>query len=213
MWKIDIPQPLLEGFFLGISLIIAIGAQNLFVLRQGIKGQYVLTTAVVSSLCDFLMIGIGTMGAGTLVASMPELRRVAIIGGIIFLLYYGIKSCVSLVRGKSLELVTVGDGVPVPRKTVVLSAMGFSLLNPHAVLDGVVLIGGLSGQYELLMDRAFFASGAGIASVVWFFCLGYGAKILGPLFRNSFFAMVLDVIVAGGMFGIAWSLVEMLMLT
>lgn len=212
MWEIDIPQPLLEGFFLGISLIVAIGAQNLFVLRQGIKGQHVLTTAVVSSLCDFLMISVGTMGAGTLVASMPQLQRVAVMGGIAFLLYYGIKSCVSLVRGHSLELVTVTDGVMIPRKTVVLSAMGFSLLNPHAVLDGVVLIGGLSGQYELLMDRMFFASGAGIASVVWFFCLGYGAKALGPLFRNPFFAKMLDVVVAGGMFGIAWSLVEMLML-
>lgn len=213
MFDFDVPQPLLEGFFLGISLIVAIGAQNLFVLRQGIRGQHVMTTAVVSSLCDFFMIAIGTMGAGTFVASMPELRRIAVLGGIAFLLFYGVKSCVNLVRGRSLELVTVSDGIIMPRKTVILSAMGFSLLNPHAVLDGVVLIGGLSGQYELLLHRAYFASGAGIASVVWFFCLGYGAKMLGPLFRRPFFAMMLDMIVAGGMFGIAWSLVEMLMET
>lgn len=202
-----IPQPILEGFFLGISLIAAIGAQNLFVLRQGIKGEHVFTTAVVSSFCDFLMIGIGTMGAGSLIASVPGLKRLAVICGIIFLLYYGFKSCLNLVQGRSLELVMASaDGESSSRKTVVLSAVGFSLLNPHAVLDGVVLIGGISGQYEVLVDRAIFAGGAGFASIVWFFCLGYGAKMAGPLFYKPAFAKGLDVFIAGIMFGIAWSL-------
>lgn len=208
MFDFDLPQPMLEGFLLGISLIAAIGAQNLFVLRQGIKGEYVLTTVIVSSFCDFLMIGVGAMGAGSLVASIPGLRKLAVFCGIVFLLYYGIKSCLNLIQGRSLELVMAADGMDVPRKTVVLSALGFSLLNPHAVLDGVVLIGGLSGQYEIAADRAIFAAGAGVASIVWFFCLGYGAKALGPLFRKPTVAMGLDVVSGGIMFGIAWNLAK-----
>lgn len=206
MFGLSIPQPMLEGFLLGISLITAIGAQNLFVLRQGIKGEYVMTTALVSSLCDFVLIGVGTWGAGSLVAGIPWLRQAAVICGIVFLLYYALKSCVNLILGRSLELVMASDGESVPRRTIVLSAFGFSFLNPHAVLDGIVLIGGLSGQYEVLSERSFFAGGAGIASVVWFFCLGYGAKLMGPLFRKRIFAMALDAVIAGIMFGIAWSL-------
>lgn len=208
MSTFEIPQPMLEGFFLGISLIAAIGAQNLFVLRQGIKGEHVLTTALVSSLCDFAMICVGTMGAGSLIASVPALRQIAVVCGIIFLLFYGLKACLNLIQGRSLELVMASDGVSVPRKTVVLSALSFSFLNPHAVLDGVVLIGGLSGQYAILADRAMFTIGAGVSSVVWFFCLGYGAKMLGPLFRKPVFAMGLDVLSGGIMFGIAWNLVR-----
>lgn len=208
MFAFEIPQPMLEGFFLGISLIAAIGAQNLFVLRQGIKGEHVLTTTLITSLCDFAMIGIGTMGAGSFIASVPGLKQVAVFCGIVFLIYYGLKSCLNLVQGKSLELVMVTEGGSLPRKTVILSALGFSLLNPHAVLDGVILIGGLSGQYEILGDRAIFALGAGIASIVWFFCLGYGAKMFGPVFRKPVFAKGLDVIVAGIMFGIAWNLAK-----
>lgn len=208
MVSFSISQPLLEGFFLGLSLIAAIGAQNLFVLRQGIKGEYVMTTAVTSSLCDFAMIGIGTLGAGSLVARIPLVRQIAVSCGIVFLVYYGFKSCLNLIQGRSLQLVALSYEVPVPRKTVVLSAMGFSLLNPHAVLDGVVLIGGLSGQYEQVADRATFAAGAGSASVLWFFCLGYGAKMLGPLFRRPTFAKAFDVLIAGIMFGIAWSLMK-----
>lgn len=202
-----IPQSLLEGFLLGMSLIAAIGMQNLFVLRQGIKGQHVFTTAFVSSFCDFIMIGIGTIGAGSFVASVPVFRRVAVICGIVFLCYYGLKSCVNLIQGRSLELVTASvEGEEVSRNAVILSALGFSFLNPHSVLDAVVLIGGISGQYEILADRAIFAVGAGCASIIWFFCLAYGAKMAGPLFSRPSFAKGLDVCVAGIMFGIAWSL-------
>lgn len=203
-----IPQPMLEGFFLGISLIAAIGAQNLFVLKQGIKGEHVFTTTLVSSLCDFGMIAIGTMGAGSLISSVPGLRTSAVLCGIIFLLYYGMKSCLNLIQGKSLEFVMAAEGEGASRRTVIMSAVGFSVLNPHAVLDGVVLIGGLSGQYAILSERVTFAFGAGIASIVWFFCLGYGAKMLGPLFLRPGFAKALDVMIAGIMFGIAWSLAE-----
>lgn len=206
MSSFGIPQPILEGFFLGISLIAAIGAQNLFVLRQGIKGEHVMITALVSSLCDFAMIIVGTMGAGSLVASIPGLRQAAVICGIVFLAYYGMKACANLVQGRSLEFVMASSGAANSRKSVVISALGFSLLNPHAVLDGVVLIGGLSGQYLILADRMIFAAGAGAASIVWFFCLGYGAKVAGPLFFKPAFAKGLDVAVAGIMFGIAWNL-------
>lgn len=204
-----IPQSLLEGFFLGISLIAAIGAQNLFVLRQGIKGEHVFTTASVSSLCDFLMIGIGTIGVGSFIASVPGLKSLAVLGGIVFLLYYGLKSIQNLIMGRSLELITASaDGTVASRKNVILNAVGVSLLNPHAVLDGVVLIGGISGQFEMMADRAIFAAGAGISSVIWFFFLAYGAKMAGPLFYRPVFAKGLDVFIAGMMFGIAWSLAK-----
>lgn len=207
MFDLSIPQPMLEGFLLGMSLIAAIGAQNLFVLRQGIKGEYVFTTALVSSFSDFAMIAVGALGAGSLISSVPVLQKVAVFGGIVFLSYYGLKSCMNLVRGRSAELV-MADGTSGSRKTVILGALGVSLLNPHAVLDGVVLIGGLSAQYEIAADRAFFAGGAGVASVLWFFCLGYGAKLAGPLFSKPAFAKALDVFVAGIMFGIAWNLAK-----
>ena len=203
-----LPQALIEGFLLGISLIAAIGAQNLFVIRQGIKGEHVMTTATVSSLCDLVMIGIGSLGVGSLIDTVPGLRKFAVIGGIGFLLFYALKSCLNILQGKSLALVLATDGERTPRSKVILSAMGFSLLNPHAVLDAVVLIGGLSAQYDIIQERAIFASGAGLASIVWFFVLGYGAKLLGPLFRKPLFATLLDVLVAGIMFGIAWSLAK-----
>ncbi|HEV8051919.1 MAG TPA: LysE/ArgO family amino acid transporter [Parachlamydiaceae bacterium] len=208
MFDLLIPQPLLEGFLLGISLIAAIGAQNLFVMRQGIKGEHVFTTALVSSFSDFAMIAVGALGAGSLISSIPALQKIAVFCGIVFLTYYGCKSCMSLIQGRSLELVMASDGTAASRKTVVLGALGVSLLNPHAVLDGVVLIGGLSAQYEIAADRAIFASGAGLASILWFFCLGYGAKLAGPLFSKPAFAKGLDVFVAGIMFGIAWNLAK-----
>lgn len=207
MFDLLVPQSMLEGFLLGMSLIAAIGAQNLFVMRQGIKGEYVFTTAVVTTFADFAMIAVGAMGAGSLISGIPVLQKLAVFGGILFLTYYGLKSCMNLVQGRSVELV-MADGSLASRKTVILGALGVSFLNPHAVLDGVVLIGGLSAQYEMAWERGLFAAGACVASVLWFFCLAYGSKLAGPLFMRPAFAKALDVFVAGIMFGIAWNLAE-----
>jgi L-lysine exporter family protein LysE/ArgO len=200
------PNPVLEGFFLGISLIAAIGAQNLFVLRQAIIGRHVFLTAATSSMCDFLLIILGTLGAGSIIAEIAWLRMSATLAGVLFLSYYALKSFRNVLQGTSVELLATPNGTTSHARNVFVGALTFSLLNPHAILDTVVLIGGLSGQYLNLSERLLFALGAGTASFVWFFSLAYGANVMNHLFRKRSFAIGLDIFVGCIMLWIAYGL-------
>lgn len=208
MGTLFFPPSFIEGFLLGISLIAAIGAQNIFVLRQGLTGNHLFMTAGICALCDSLLISCGSLGIGSLVAGIAWLRVAAVISGLFFLCYYAAKSFLQAFRHNSQIVLAVADGSIVTRKRLMLSALGFSLLNPHAVLDTVVLIGGLSGQFDELESRFFFASGAISASVVWFFSIAYGACFMRPLFRNPYFAAGLDIFVGTIMSWAAWSLIQ-----
>jgi L-lysine exporter family protein LysE/ArgO len=200
--------PLLEGFLLGLSMIAAIGVQNLFVLRQGIIGQHTFLTASLCCACDFFLVSIGSMGAGSIIAESTWLKALMVGGGVVFLCYYAGRSFLNILKGQSLELLSTPQGTIVDRRTIILSALGFSLLNPHAILDTVVLIGGLSGQFSTLTERSIFALGVAISSVVWFFSIAYGARLFGPMLCRRNFAIALDLFTGCLMSWIAFDLVK-----
>lgn len=197
--------PALKGFGLGASLIIAIGAQNAFVLRQGLRGERVFVVAAVCFLCDAVLILLG--------AAVPWLTDAVAWAGAAFLLVYGVRALRSALRPGAL-VVENGNGSASARLSVgraVGLTLAISLLNPHVYLDTVVLLGSVAGQYGGT-KRALFAAGATAASLVWFFGLGYGARWLAPLFRRPAAWRVLDLLIAFVMAAIAWSLVGPMLL-
>lgn len=186
-------------------MIIAIGAQNAFVLRQGLKRRHMFATAGVSSLGDAVLIVVGLAGLGTIIAGSTTLTRLATWGGATFLLYYGARSFKSAFTTSGL---TVEENKQ-PSTTLyssVLATVGFSLLNPHVYLDTVVLIGSVGAQYPG-QERILFGVGAVAASFLWFFGLVYGAARLSPLFERPGVWRILDIFIGGVMWAIAASLI------
>lgn len=200
-------QIFINGFLMGASLIIAIGLQNAFVLRQGLKQRHVFITAFTASLCDATLIGAGVLGFGTIVESMPALITYITWGGAIFLTAYGIKSFISALKPKTMEQKTAKGLLKddSARATIAL-ILGVSLLNPHVYLDTVILLGGLSAAYADT-GKYIFGIGAIISSFVWFFGLAYGARFLAPLFQKPKAWQILDIIIGIVMLLIALSLI------
>lgn len=200
------PEIFFKGFFLGASLIIAIGLQNAFVLRQGIKKHHVFVTALTASLIDAVLIGAGVLGFGALIEAFPSLITYITWGGAAFLAFYGAKSMFRAFKPEKMDekeakgMIKEGSS-----KEIVLLIMGISLLNPHVYLDTVVLIGGLAASYGET-GKYIFGIGAMIASFCWFFALGYGARLLSPLFAKPKAWQILDFIIALTMWAIAVSL-------
>ena len=201
--------PFLEGIALGASLIIAIGPQNAFVIQQGILRQHVFLAAFVCTLVDVVLIIVGAAGFGTLIAIIPSLKTYFLWSGIFFLMGYGTLSLISSFKHPrndgSLEK---NESVysTKNRKSIIITAAGFSLLNPHVYLDTVILLGGLAAQYEI-PERNYFAFGAIMASVVWFFGIGYGATLVAPLFESPRGKRILDIVIAMIMFVLAFVLI------
>ncbi len=198
----------LAGIALSAGLIIAIGAQNAHVLRQGLKREYVFMVAAICSASDILLITLGTLGFGSLIGSFPLLTSFAAWAGAGFLLFYGLLAFRSARQPKSLNVEHQPDGQNPPQslKAVVLLTLAVSLLNPHVYLDTVVLIGGIAAQYPA-EQRIFFALGASTVSVTWFFGLAYGARLLVPLFRKPIAWRIFDILIGLIMWGIGLSLV------
>lgn len=195
-----------KGMFLGASLIIAIGLQNAFILRQGIKNQHILPAVLTASIIDVLLIGVGVLGFGYLIEQQPSLIDWITWGGAAFLFIYGAKSFYSALKPATLDDDTAsGLTKQNSAKEVVLIIMGISLLNPHVYLDTVVLIGGLSASYGN-EGKYIFGAGAMLASFLWFFALGYGARLLSPLFAKPRAWQILDILIGVVMWGIAFSL-------
>ena len=194
--------PFLQGIGIGGGLIIAIGAQNAFVLSQGVRRNFPVQTAIVCSLCDGLLILIGVSGAGALVATNPLLAQGATWLGALFLVWYGGRSFRSAIQGGALE--TTVEAIPSRRK-LLLATLALTFLNPHVYLDTIVLVGGFSGQLTQA-ERYLFGAGAMTASVVWFFSLSLGAGFVAPLFRKPIAWRFLDGFVCLTMWGIAFSL-------
>lgn len=193
-----------SGFLLGAGLIIAIGAQNAFVLRQGLKRQHVLAICLACALADALLIAAGVAGLGTWIARSPHLIRIVTIAGALFLAVYGVMAARRVFRGETLEPTADGEA---DLQGALAACLGFTFLNPHVYLDTVVLVGSLSAAYAG-PARMVFAAGAAAASFVWFFGLGYGARLLTPLFSRPAAWRVLDGLVAM----IMWSLAATLLL-
>src|SRR5258708_7275752 len=167
---------LLQGFGLSLSLIVAIGAQNAFVLRQGLKRQYVFVVACMCSLGDVCLISLGVGGLGIIFTTFPLLTTLATWGGAVFLLVYGFHSFQAALSTKTLNEQSQGKEPGRLRETV-LAVLAFTFLNPHTFLDTVVLIGSVSAHYQNFA-RFYFALGAMLASCTWFFSLAYGARWL-----------------------------------
>lgn len=194
----------LQGFGMSAGLIVAIGAQNAFVLTQAVKREHHYSVAGLCMLFDVLLIGLGVAGAGTLVASHPVLASVAAWGGAAFVFWYGIGSLRSALRGNSLRTET-GDALTLGK--ALLLTTGVTLLNPHAWLDTVVLLGSVSGTFEG-QSRWLFGLGAIMASASWFLLLSVGGARLAPLFRRQLAWRVLDGTIWLVMWSIAFTLVR-----
>lgn len=198
-------QGVLAGFVTGLGLIVAIGAQNVFVLRQGIARRNVLAVALTAALTDAVLITVGVAGVGSIVASTEWLARATGIGGALFLIGYGALSLRSAL-GTAAPSWEAPDETPTSARFAVGATLAVSLLNPHVYLDTVVLLGGIGGQLPL-EGRAAFTVGAVTASIVWFFGLAFGARTAAPWFRRQMVRRGLDLFVAGVMFTVAGFLV------
>lgn len=210
-----------SGLGLGLSLIIAIGAQNVFVLRQGIRREHVLPVVIVCALSDALLIAAGVAGLGVVIAAAPWLVVVARWAGAAFLLVYGILAARRALRGgeelrvddmpaatASVPSGAVTSAVTATRTAlapVLLTVLALTWLNPHVYLDTVLMLGSIAATHG--DDRWLFAAGAIAASFLWFTALGFGARHLGRWLRTERSWRILDGIIAVVMIAIAISLV------
>jgi len=191
----------LFGFATSLSLIVAIGAQNAFVLRQGIRNEHVLPVVILCALSDLVLIMAGVAGVGALVTAHPQLLTVARYGGAVFLVGYGLLAARRAIRPATL---TPSDAGPARLTAVLLTCLALTFLNPHVYLDTVVLLGTLASQQGDARWR--FGTGAAAASLVWFFGLGFGARRLAGLFAKPSTWRVLDGVIALTMIGLGVSL-------
>lgn len=170
-----------SGLAVAAGLIMAIGAQNIHVLRTGIRREHVGLTVVSCVLIDSILIAFGVAGAGTLIQSSPNLLLVAKWGGAAFLLWYGLRSWRAVFTGGAMQIAP--DQARTTWRQALLSALALSLLNPHVYLDTVVLLGAIGGAFPAA-GRPSFVAGAISASALWFISIGYGATRLSHLFAK-----------------------------
>ena len=185
------------GFLTGLSLIVAIGAQNAFVLRQGLRRQHVLPVVLICAFSDAFLIVLGIAGLGAAINSVPLLLEVFRYGGAAYLLWFAIGAIRRAIKPSAL--VESEQQVDSLRQTIV-TAVALTYLNPHVYIDTVLLLGSIANQFE---DRWLFGVGAASASFVWFFTLGFGASWLGKYVKKPVFWRILDVFIAIVMITIA----------
>ncbi|MGO1434164.1 MAG: LysE/ArgO family amino acid transporter [Canibacter sp.] len=192
----------ITGLFTGLGLIIAIGAQNAFVLRQGIKREHVLQIVLICSMTDAVLEFSGVAGIGFIVQKAPIVLEVVRWAGFVFLLWYGF---VAFRRARKPSNLVAGGGPAISLKKAVLTALAITYLNPHVYLDTMVLMGSI-GATQGDIGRWWFAFGGAVGSFMWFFLLGYGARLLTPIFARPSAWRVLDLLVGLTMWTIAASL-------
>lgn len=197
--------PLFQGCATSAGLIMAIGTQNAFVLKQGLLKNQLFVTALFCSLADALLIALGVGGLGTLLTSHLALLQGARWGGALFLLWYGLRSFRATFQSEKLHVELASGAVCPPLQETLLTLAAFTFLNPHVYLDTVLLIGSVGAQC-LPEERPFFALGAMVTSFVWFFSLSYGSQLLAPLFEKPIAWKLLDFSVGCLMWSMAFSL-------
>ena len=191
------------GLALGLGLIVAIGAQNAFVLRQGLRVEHVAAVVAVCALSDIALIGAGVLGAGAALTQVPWLIPVVCFAGAAFLLCYGFLAARRALRPGAL--LPDAGGARTGLAVTVGTCLALTWLNPHVYLDTVVLLGSMASTYG--EHRWQFAAGAALGSVAWFTGLGYGARLLRPVFARPLAWQVLDGVIALVMTALAVSLV------
>ena len=179
----------LQGFALGFGLIVAIGAQNAFVLRQGLRREHVVSVVLFCGLADAVLITAGVYGMAQALGERPQLARILALAGAAFLAWYGWKALQRMRLSANLQ--AAPGGVGVTRRGALAQAAAFTLLNPHVYLDTVLLVGSLGAQQPEPL-QAWFVAGASTASITWFGLLGFGARWMAPWFARPQAWQVLD---------------------
>ena len=192
----------LAGLGFGLSLIVAIGAQNAYVLRQGLRKEHVFVIVAICALSDAALIAVGVAGLGAIIQQLEWLLLlIEVIGGV-FLCTYGVMAAKRAWKPEVLNTDTGGKAVSL--KVAAGTALALTYLNPHVYLDTVLLLGSVAGTYEA--NRWWFAAGAILGSIIWFSTLGFGARLLDPVFKKPSAWRVLDAIIAVVMFTLGMSL-------
>ncbi|MEK8032295.1 LysE/ArgO family amino acid transporter [Ideonella sp. DXS29W] len=199
-------DPALQGLALTFGLIVAIGAQNAFVLRQGLRREHVAPIIVFCTAADAVLMAAGVAGLASLIGAQPGLARVLAAGGAIFLVAYGLRA---LWNARAPGALQAANSPGLGRRQALIQVAGFTLLNPHVYLDSVLLIGTIGAQHDSMAARAAFVGGCVTASAVWFTALGYGARRLAPLFARPRAWQVLDALVGLTMLVLAWRVAPM----
>jgi L-lysine exporter family protein LysE/ArgO len=199
-------NPLIQGFLLCASIIIAFGPQNLFILRQGLRRQHLFVTAFFSTLADLVLIALAVGGLSTLISTSSAIHTVVTIAGIVFLVWSGGRSLLNAYRPRTTPAVAPSFSAGKSLQTTIIATLGFSFLNPAAYLDTLVIIGSKSLNFPD-NQRLVFAIGALLASGFWFFTLTYGASKLSPIFRSQSAWRTLDVISGCIMLAVATTIV------
>jgi L-lysine exporter family protein LysE/ArgO len=196
---------LLQGALISGGLIIAIGAQNAFILRQGLLRQKVFYACSVCFICDVVLITLGVLGVSSVLQKFPFFLNLLAILGAVFLYWYAGHSFIRAYKGDSHLSIEQGGYKEQSTAKLMLTTLAITLLNPHVYLDTLVIIGGISGtlNYE---EKYWFLSGSVLASFVWFFGLGYASRKLIPFFENSRTWVILDLLIGVVMCWIATGL-------
>lgn len=192
------------GFFSALSLILAIGAQNAFVLRQGMLHSHVFWICMVCALSDAILIALGVVGFGKVVELYSQLPKFMALAGAAFLIFYGASKFFEAFKG---DYAMVLSGKPRKLIPALLTCLALTWLNPHVYLDTLGLIGAISTQFPDRSEKIIFGAAAVSASFLFFFSLGYGASLLAPIMQSARAWQVLDVIIAIVMWMIALGLI------
>ena len=195
-------SPLVQGFLLYASIIIAFGPQNMFVLRQGLRRQHVFATALISTLADVVLIALAVGGLSAVISASGIFQTAVTVVGALFLMWCGVRSLLNAVRSGASATHTSVQCATIGAQGAVVAALSFSFLNPSAYVDTLVIVGSKSLLFPV-DQRLVFGVGALVASAFWFFALAYGASRLSPIFRTQAAWRALDITSGFIMIGIA----------
>lgn len=181
------------AFLITAGIIMGLGPQNIFVIKQGIRGKHVLLTVLICEFCEIVTVSLGALGAGYVFSQITILQKIIGVAGVLFLVFYGYKSFRSAFEKY--------DGVDIARqeislKEVILASLSISLLNPWALMDTMVIIGGAASQYESISFMIIFVLGSFTASTIWFFTIGFGAKRMQNFLNTKRANKILDLTAA-----------------
>jgi len=192
------------GLLAGLSLIIAIGAQNAYVIRQGLTKKYVLLVVLVCAISDVILIVAGVAGLGAIINAQPVALEVIRWAGVGYLLWFAFKSIRAALGTNKLDATGTQSA---SLKTTVLTVLAMTWLNPHVYLDTVIFLGAVANQFT--QDRWWFAAGASTGSILWFFSLGFGAVAASRFMSKPLFWKILDSLIAAVMVTLAITLATM----
>jgi L-lysine exporter family protein LysE/ArgO len=183
-----------QGLTLGLGLIVAIGAQNAFVLRQGLRREHVGSVVVLCALADAVLIAAGVLGMAQALGERPALARALALAGAVFLAVYGVQALRRARQSQGMQPTPPNESASISRSAALGQAAAFTLLNPHVYLDTVLLVGSIGAQQPGAL-QVWFVAGASTASLCWFVALGYGARWLAPWFKQPGAWRVLDSLI------------------